>query len=146
MGDKDKGLYLKYKIEHMDGTPVDSDGQYFVLKLNSEDLAHREASREAAKCYSAEVRHSMPSLADDLEELLDCINDISAEDEEAIEVAAKEHFRFDESVDIDPNPRISLSDSGDGYCGAWIQGWVFFPISEWPEGLRNKYEEDYDAD
>lgn len=68
---KNERLYRKYEIRHADGSPVDQNGQYFVLKLNSADSAHREACRAALRTYIEKIRATLPGLAKDLNVLLD---------------------------------------------------------------------------
>lgn len=60
------GLKIKYIISKPDGRPVDSEGIYFILKLNSKDVAHREASIAAALTYAKTIEESNPELAEDL--------------------------------------------------------------------------------
>ena len=67
------GLKMKYRLEKADGRPVDPQGVYFVLKLNSDDLAHGRACRLAARCYAHEIHDHLPELSDDLVRLCDQI-------------------------------------------------------------------------
>ena len=46
-----KGLYNKYHIEHSDGTPIDHNAEYFVLRYDKQD-AHGLASRLALAIYA----------------------------------------------------------------------------------------------
>lgn len=71
MTDSERGLYCKYRLEKMDGTPVDPDGLYFVLKLNSKDPAHRRACQAACRRYAELIADSIPLLAEDLLKLLE---------------------------------------------------------------------------
>ena len=68
------GLRLKYQLAKADGKPVDPDGVYFVLKLNSKDKAHGRACRAGARAYAAEIRETLPLLAADLEGLCSAID------------------------------------------------------------------------
>ena len=61
-----KGLYPKYKITRLDGTPADLDAQYFVLRLDSDRHA-----RVAARAYAESIRQDNPLLCDDLNRQLD---------------------------------------------------------------------------
>jgi len=68
---KPPGLYGKYLIHKADGRPVDPDGVYFVLKLNSHDKDHAKASRRAALAYARAImelgsEHPLAPLAKDL--------------------------------------------------------------------------------
>ena len=64
-----EGLKVKYILRKVDGRPVDEDGKYFILKLNSHDAAHRKASIAAARTYAKEIKDHNPKLARDLEQL-----------------------------------------------------------------------------
>ena len=46
-----KGYTIKYIITKPDGKPVDPEGVYFILKLNSKHPPHRIASCIAARAY-----------------------------------------------------------------------------------------------
>lgn len=58
------GLKHKYNITKADGRPC--QGRYFVLKLDSKDPDHANASKRAARCYADAIRHILPDLAEDL--------------------------------------------------------------------------------
>lgn len=64
-----EGLKPKYYLAKADGKPVDEDGVYFVLKLNSLHKNHRRASIAAARAYAGEIEKDNPDLADDLERI-----------------------------------------------------------------------------
>ena len=51
------GLHQRYNVSKADGSPVDPDAVYFVLRLdrNGDDGIHREACREAARAYASYV-------------------------------------------------------------------------------------------
>ena len=57
------GIYGKYTILKADGTPVDPEGMYFVLKLNSFNPVHAHASQAAALAYANEIESLSPVLA-----------------------------------------------------------------------------------
>lgn len=59
------GLYDKYDIKKKDGTPVDDDAVYFVLRLDTDPHARR-----AAEIYAAHCREDNPELAQDLLDLV----------------------------------------------------------------------------
>lgn len=61
-----KGLMRKYLLARADGTDVDPDGMYFVLKLNSNDPYHAMACQEAALMYANHIYSTHPKLAADL--------------------------------------------------------------------------------
>lgn len=61
------GLKTKYLLHKADGRPVDPQGAYFVLKLNSLHPDHRRASIDAALAYAEAIRETLPQLAQDLE-------------------------------------------------------------------------------
>jgi len=56
------GLYNKYNITKADGSPMDPNAFYFVLRLDKDKHA-----RVAAKAYAGSVRAENPSLAEQLE-------------------------------------------------------------------------------
>ena len=58
MMDEEKGWYDKYLIMKADGEPVDPEGVFFVLRLDTDP-----AAREAALVYAAAVISSDPELA-----------------------------------------------------------------------------------
>lgn len=57
----DDGLYNKYIVTKRDGSPVDPDAFYFVLRLDTD-----MAAREAALCYANARATEMPLLAQDI--------------------------------------------------------------------------------
>ena len=61
-----EGLKLKYVMTKADGRPVDPNGMYFVLKLNSDDPAHAHACQEAVLVYANLIEEHIPELARDL--------------------------------------------------------------------------------
>lgn len=65
-----EGLTQKYNLTKSDGRPVDPDGIYFVLKLNSNHADHRYACQEAALTYAMCIRPTVPELADDLRDVV----------------------------------------------------------------------------
>jgi len=65
------GLKRKYTLTKADGRPVDENGEYFIIKLNSSDWDHAHASRVAARAYARSIRGSNQMLAADLEAWVD---------------------------------------------------------------------------
>jgi len=66
---KRKGVISKYKISKSDGSPVDADADYFVLRLDgnkSNDPKHIQACRAAALTYANCIEHHLPLLANEL--------------------------------------------------------------------------------
>lgn len=61
-----KGLFKKYIITKADGSPVDPDAVYFVLRLDTDPHAER-----AAEAYAASVGSENPDLASDLRYMLE---------------------------------------------------------------------------
>lgn len=67
-----RGLYNKYTIGKADGTVVDEDAVYFVLRLDkgSEVLACRRALREFAfHCKNEQLAKDCYALVDTLESM-----------------------------------------------------------------------------
>lgn len=67
---KDKGLIKKYNITKSDGSPVDENAEYFVLRLdnNGNDAVHIEACRHAINKYADKISNHIPLLAKELKE------------------------------------------------------------------------------
>jgi len=61
-----KGLYGKYRIEKVDGSPVDPGAVYFTLRLDTDPHA-----RAAIKAYVESCKREEPKLAKDLEKILE---------------------------------------------------------------------------
>ena len=66
-----KGLYNRYHITKKDGSETEEDAVYFVLKPNSKDNIHAQASREALLIYAKRVQALRPELAADIREKLE---------------------------------------------------------------------------
>lgn len=60
------GFFGKYIIAKADGTPVNREADYFVLRLDTDKWA-----RHAARAYARCIRQENPELADDLESRCD---------------------------------------------------------------------------
>lgn len=60
-----KGLHQRYVIAKADGTPVDPNAVYFVLRIdkNGDDPAHLEACRDAIIAYCDAVQSGDPKFA-----------------------------------------------------------------------------------
>lgn len=61
-----KGLYGKYVISKADGSTVDPDADYFVLRLDTDARA-----RHAARTYARNIESVNPKLAADIRERCD---------------------------------------------------------------------------
>ena len=55
------GWKYKYHIEKVDGSPVDPEAEYFVLRLDKDPHG-----RVAARAYADSVRRDNPVFADDI--------------------------------------------------------------------------------
>lgn len=64
--DKKRGYYLKYRIEKADGTPVDPNAKYFVLRYDNSP-----AACYALATYAEAIRKEYPQLAKDIWKILD---------------------------------------------------------------------------
>jgi hypothetical protein len=60
-----RGIYGKYKVEKMDGSPIDPKAIYFTLRLDTDKHA-----RAAVQAYIESCRDEQPKLAQDLERIL----------------------------------------------------------------------------
>lgn len=61
MKTKTTGLFKKYHITKMDGSPMNPDAVYFVLRLDTDPHAEK-----AVKTYATSVEEENPELASDL--------------------------------------------------------------------------------
>jgi len=68
MADAQRGLYDKYVVTHRDGSPVDPEAFYLVLRLDKG--LYVDACRRAADEFAEIVRDDNPQLADDLIEII----------------------------------------------------------------------------
>lgn len=71
--DRAAGIKHKYNITRADGSPVDPQGKYFVLRLDIHDgcdQTHVLACRAAARTYADHIEHHLPALSADLRRLL----------------------------------------------------------------------------
>lgn len=64
-------LYEKYVITKADGSPIDREAQYFVLRLDSDPCA-----RAAAWIYARCIEPTWPGLAKDLRALTNSLAEI----------------------------------------------------------------------
>ena len=60
-----KGLYGKYIIKKADGTPIDPNAQYFILRVDTDIHARR-----ALRTYAKSIQDGNPELARDLRAML----------------------------------------------------------------------------
>jgi len=67
------GIRMKYILHKADGSPVDSEACYFVLKLNG-DKPHHQASRTAMRVYAECIEEDLPELANDIMRCLDWLD------------------------------------------------------------------------
>lgn len=62
------GVYGKYIIRRTDGTEIDPNDEYFVLKVKgSGDPKHIESCRQALLAYAKEIQSYLPDLAHDID-------------------------------------------------------------------------------
>lgn len=62
-----RGLFRKYRIERVDGKPIDPNDEYFILKVKGEgDQIHIKACRKAVLVYADAVKNHLPELSNDL--------------------------------------------------------------------------------
>lgn len=59
-------LFGKYKIEKADGSPVDPNAMYFVLRIDTDVHA-----RVALRAYARSIRNADPVLANELDEWIE---------------------------------------------------------------------------
>lgn len=64
-----EGLKRKYIVTKADGSPMDPDAEYFVLRVDlhePDDPAHYHACIKALTEYAHEIQHYNPNLSKDL--------------------------------------------------------------------------------
>lgn len=69
----EQGLFQKYKIEKTDGSPVDPDAKYLVLRLDTDDAAIAAALAYIAHVWefvAEELPDQVPPFVSDLMKLL----------------------------------------------------------------------------
>jgi hypothetical protein len=64
------GLFGKYILAKSDGSNIDPEAKYFILRYDA-DSADREAARGALLHYAGLVQDSNPQLASDLRKQLE---------------------------------------------------------------------------
>lgn len=83
MKESSLGYYIKYHIEKTDGTPVDPNASYFVLRIDKDIHAARAAMAYAKSCADTNVR-----LSDDLRRIIaDHFPELAQRDQESITLA-----------------------------------------------------------
>ena len=62
------GLHQRYGITHLDGSPIDPEADYFILRLDErcQDQKHIKSCRKAILTYADEIEYHLPQLADDI--------------------------------------------------------------------------------
>jgi hypothetical protein len=78
-----EGLHQRYKVTKADGSPIDPNSVYFVLRLDGggKDPAHIKACREAAKAYfqsvfsNPDAKH-LTKMANELRSLVNHLADV----------------------------------------------------------------------
>lgn len=66
---KTDGLQFKYAITKADGSPLDENSEYFVLRLDAGgEPNHVAACRAAVLEYACHIEPHLPNLAADLRE------------------------------------------------------------------------------
>lgn len=65
---KQMGLIHKYIITKTNGSPIDENAEYFVLRLDEggSDPKHIAACREAIICYAKSIKDHIPKLSEEL--------------------------------------------------------------------------------
>jgi hypothetical protein len=71
-----EGLKHKYNLTKADGRPVDPNGKYFILKINSHDPHHRKTCQAALAIYAEEIYKINSKLANDLTRLLGSVGSL----------------------------------------------------------------------
>jgi len=66
-----RGFHQRFNLSKVDGTPIDPEAVYFVLRLDGKgrDPKHIAACRKAALAYADAIESSLPVLASDLRKI-----------------------------------------------------------------------------
>lgn len=66
------GLIEKYHISKVDGSPIDDNAKYFVLRYDThqKDVKHMLACRKALLTYADEIEEYLPKLSEDLKSII----------------------------------------------------------------------------
>lgn len=73
---KNTGFYNKYQISRTDGTPMNPENEYFILKIAGEgDDFHINACRKALMTYADEIEAHLPELSKDLRQKYGDVDD-----------------------------------------------------------------------
>ena len=67
-----QGIYGKYKLEKADGSPVDPDACYFVLRLDTDEAARAAMRVYASKCGNEKLRDSITECVEWLDDPPGC--------------------------------------------------------------------------
>lgn len=62
-----KGIFMKYRIHKTDGSRVDPDACYFVLRLDTDRAARRAARVYAGACGNDELALDLETCVNELE-------------------------------------------------------------------------------
>jgi hypothetical protein len=97
------GLHNKYVINRADGTPINPNNVYFILKLEGEgDSIHMEACRKAILKYAYEIENYLPELSKDIllrYENPDILKLIYCKHEKTIiEISWDSHYNYEDVV------------------------------------------------
>lgn len=131
---KNKGLINKYIIRRVDGTPINPDNHYFVLKYEGDgDEKHINACRKALRVYAEEVRDFLPELSEELVATLRRLDTITRL--EVLHKMAVEEGMFNDTTPITPEPPVAVTTNS-------AQEEVFTLLDAMEKRLNPEYEND----
>lgn len=67
MASKKRGVFGKYRIEKADGSAIDSEACYFVLRLDSDPAARAAMRTYARECGNAKLADGIVACLDEIE-------------------------------------------------------------------------------
>ena len=143
--DSQKGLYQKYIIHKADGSPVDPDAVYFVLRVDDQGGEGIGPARTALAVYSRRICAVNRQLADDIDKLLGQFGP-SWQREAASRPTLKEGWTLpvQKCPDCGVTMRPSVYDTGEGWYLAWYcpDDCVDDLEIEWPfvEGQASRFD------
>lgn len=106
------GFHKKYNITKVDGTPVDPDAIYLVLRLDGKDGPRIQSARAGARAYADELLRSnagLDQVAYDIIERLDMLDGLTPLAQAAVQIA--QHFADNPTILTEIERRLKTEES-----------------------------------
>lgn len=115
-----QGLKVKYHLTKADGSPVDPNARYFVLRLDAgAEPNHRKACIAALSTYAAVIQPHLPELARDLRQLYLSKNSDNAIIERVRAAFPGHSIDAEQYIDEAFNARARITVDGNVITGTW---------------------------